>query len=124
VILVDTSIWIDHFRSRDLALDRLLDQDLVLAHPFVTGKIALGSLARRAEVLAVLQGLTQAKVAGHDEVASMIERHGLFGAGIGYVDAHLRAAVRLTPGAGLWTRDKRLAAAAERLKLAGGSPVH
>jgi hypothetical protein len=124
VILVDTSIWIDHLSRGDDALARLLDRGRVLAHPFVIGELALGSLRQRTLVLSTLQELPRADVASDNEVLRFIDRHALFGVGIGYVDAHLLAAVCLTPDALLWTRDQRLAAVAGRLSLgasAGGA---
>ncbi len=87
-------------------------------HPFVIGELALGQLRRRSVVLEALQGMHQAMVAQDDEVMRLIDQHALFGIGIGYVDAHLLTAVRLTPDTQLWTRDKRLLAAAARLSLA------
>jgi predicted nucleic acid-binding protein len=90
----------------------------VLAHRFVTGELALGSLQNREMVLGCLQDLPQATVATDEEVMRFIAHHALFGIGIGYVDAHLLAAVRLSPGTLLWTRDKRLLAASTRLGLA------
>ena len=118
MILVDTSVWIDHLRSDDTLLAELLDQGQVLSHPFIIGELALGNLRQRETVLADLRELPQASVALDDEVMLLIDRDRLFGIGIGYVDAHLLAATRLTQGAALWTRDKRLSAAAERLSLA------
>jgi len=118
VILVDTSVWIDHLRSGDTLLAGLLEQGQVLSHPFIIGELALGNLRQRETVLADLRELPQASVALDDEVMLLIDRDRLFGIGIGYVDAHLLAATRLTQGAALWTRDKRLSAAAERLSLA------
>lgn len=117
MILVDTSVWIDHLRSGNATLARLLDNSAVVAHPWVTGEIALGNLNRRAEVIGLLHGLPQATVATSDEVLRLIEQEGLYGAGIGYVDAQLLAAARLTPDTALWTRDKRLSAVATRLGL-------
>ena len=117
MILVDTSIWIDHLRQRDERLSKLLNQGLVLAHPFVIGELALGSLQNRAVILGALQDLPQAPVATEGEVLSFIEQNALYGIGIGYIDAHLLAAVRLSPGATLWTRDKRLLAAGTGLGL-------
>ena len=114
MILVDTSVWIDHFRTGDAALAQMLDQGRVLMHPFVLGELALGNFRRR-DVLATLRDLPAAFVATDNEVLDFIERNTLFGLGIGYVDAHLLAAVALTPGASLLTRDSRLATAAERL---------
>jgi len=118
VILVDTSVWIDHLRDSDAALKGLLEKGLVLAHPFVIGELALGNLRQREIVLGALLGLPRASVADDGEVLRFIDRESLFGLGIGYVDAHLLAAVRLTSDASLWTRDKNLAAAADRLSLA------
>jgi hypothetical protein len=118
VILVDTSVWVDHLRAGDKALTDLLDTGRVLAHPFVIGELALGHLRQSELLLDFLQDLPQATVAMDQEVLHFIHRRGLSGLGIGYVDAHLLAATRLTDGASLWTRDKRLLAAAERLGLA------
>lgn len=117
MILVDTSVWIDHLRHGDAGLTELLNAGQVLAHRFVTGELALGSLQNRDMVLGALQDLPQAGVATDEEVMRFIARHALFGIGIGYIDAHLLAAVRLSPGALLWTRDKRLLAASIRLGL-------
>jgi hypothetical protein len=121
VILVDTSVWIDHLRSGDAALARLLNVGQVLVHPFIVGELALGNLAQRSAILSSLQDLPATRIATDAEVLGFIERHKLFGLGIGYVDAHLMAAVKLTPGTALWTRDKRLLAAAAKLKLAASN---
>lgn len=116
--LVDTSVWIEHFRRPDAWLLRLLAGGAVLGHAFVTGEVACGGHAPdRSGRLQLLQELPQARVAEPDEVLAFIERHGLAGAGIGYVDAHLLAAAALTPPARLWSGDRRLAAAAKRLGL-------
>lgn len=117
MILVDSSVWVDHLRRGESALARLLNQGRVLAHPLVIGEIALGSLRQRDVILGALQDLPRAIIASDDEVFRFIGQQTLFGLGIGYVDAHLLAAARLTPGATLWTRDQRLARAAERLQL-------
>jgi hypothetical protein len=118
VILVDTSVWIDHLRAGDQVLAGLLEAGKVLAHPFVIGELTLGSLPRRDQVLRGLQDLPQANVATDLEVLYLVDRHRLFELGFGYVDAHLLASVKLTAGAGLWTRDRRLGRAAHRLGLA------
>ncbi len=115
MILADTSVWIDHFRRAEPRLETLLLEGLVLMHPFVLGELALGSFANRAQVLGDLAALPMAAVAMEAEVMRFIETERLFGLGIGYVDAHLLAAVRLTPGVRLWTRDRRLGVVAERL---------
>jgi predicted nucleic acid-binding protein len=123
VILVDTSVWIDHLRAHDKTLVQLLLAEQVLGHPFIIGEIALGHLPQRRQVLSSLRDLPQAIVASQDEVLNLIEREGLFGFGIGYVDAHFLAATRLTEGASLWTRDKRLRRAGESLGLTRPGPA-
>lgn len=117
MILVDTSIWVDHLRAGHPALAQLLDRSAVLGHPWVVGELALGHLSRRQETLGLLRRLPQAEVATAAEVSSFIERYQLYGLGISYVDAHLLASTQLTTGARLWTNDKRLAAVASRLNL-------
>jgi predicted nucleic acid-binding protein len=118
VILVDTSVWVNHLRAGDKGLARLLDSAMVLTHPFVIGELALGNLRQRELVLERLKDLPRAALGAEQEVLHFIDRNALFGQGIGYVDAHLLASVRLTAGASLWTRDKRLLAAAEHLAMA------
>ena len=123
MILVDTSIWIDHLRLADALLIELLRNTRLLVHPFVVGELAVGSLRDRPAILRDLQDLPGAVTANDDEVLRFVEENALFNLGIGYVDAHLLASTRLTPGASLWTRDKRLLAAAKRLALAA-NPAH
>ena len=118
MILVDTSVWIEHFRAASAMLSQLLDNGEVLGHPFVLGELALGNLRQRDEVLRVLRRLPQATSAAHQEVIQLIDREVLFGRGIGYVDAHLLAAARLTAGSKLWMHDRRLRAVAAQLHLA------
>lgn len=118
MILVDTSVWVDHFRKADAQLAVLLDKALVLAHPFVIGEIACGHLANRQHVLALLESLPMAAVAQPHEVLRYIERHRVYGKGIGFVDAQLLASTALTHGAALWTRDQRLHAVARALGVA------
>ena len=118
MILVDTSVWVDHLRSGDAHLADLLERGKVVMHPFVVGEIACGSLTHRASILELLRQLPAAAVAESEEVLGFIERHSLHGKGIGYVDLHLLAAVALTQGASLWTRDKSLQAAADDLGCA------
>jgi predicted nucleic acid-binding protein len=117
VILVDSSIWIDHFHRPDRELENLLRVRLVLVHPVVMGEVALGSLPGRIGLLDYLAGLRRARTANDDEVLQLIEDWQLFGTGIGYMDAHLLASVLLTAGTKLWTRDKRLRVVAEQLSL-------
>lgn len=109
MILVDSSVWVDHLRAADGELVGLLGRGLVLGHAFVRGELACGNLRRRKEILTLLAGLPQAVVAEDDEVLALIDGHRLMGRGIGFVDAHLLAATFLTAGARLWTRDLRLA---------------
>jgi predicted nucleic acid-binding protein len=118
VILVDTSVWVDHLRAADEMLAGFLDAGMVLAHPFVIGELALGNPGRRETMLRALSDLPPAVVATDAEVLHFIDRHTLSGRGIGYIDVHLLAAVRLTAGAELWTRDKRLQGIAVQLDLA------
>src|SRR5205085_8614347 len=105
VILVDTSIWVDHLRMGNQQLTALLEASFVLTHPFVIGELALGRLNPRNTILEALADLPQARIASDREVLEFIEFHGLAGRGIGYVDIHLLAAARLTEDATLWTRD-------------------
>jgi hypothetical protein len=112
LILVDTSIWIDHLRVGDRTLVERLEAGLVLTHPFVIGEIALGNLGNRAEILEALARLPAARPASDSEVFELIERRRLYGLGIGLVDAHLIAATLLTPDCSLWSRDRRLVAVA------------
>jgi len=118
MILVDTSVWIDHLREADALLSDRLIAGQVLVHPFVIGELALGNLRQRLDVLDALQGMPSAEVASDSEVLHFIEQRQLAGLGIGYIDAHLLASTQLVPGTSLWTRDKRLLAAASKLGLA------
>ena len=114
MILVDTSVWIDHLRAGDVHLAGLLERDAVVSHEHVIGEIACGNLRKRKEVLGSLSLLPRCEAASHDEVLFFIERHKLMGRGIGYVDACLLAAATLS-NARLWTRDQRLADIADGL---------
>lgn len=117
MIIVDTAVWIDHLRDGDQKLAWLLEHGAVLAHPWVTGELALGSLRGRDEILRLLEELPQAQVATSAELLAFIGAHELHGLGMGYVDAQLLAATMLTRAV-LWTRDRRLLAAAEGLGIA------
>ncbi len=117
MILVDTSVWVDHLRSGVPLLANLLQEGEVLIHPWVIGEIACGNLRNRQQVLDLLLGLTTALVASDSEVLLLIERGNLMGRGIGYVDAHLLAAAKLSR-CGLWTQDRRLAVVAQEQGLA------
>lgn len=117
MILVDTSVWVDHLRSGEPALVKALEGGRVLMHPFVLGELACGNLRRRDEVLRLLGDLPGAPTATDTEALSMIERRALMGRGIGYIDVHLLASAALAGDARLWTRDRRLAAAAAEQEL-------
>jgi predicted nucleic acid-binding protein len=117
MVLIDTSVWVDHLQRNNQALVALLNRGQVLVHPFVIGELALGGLQQRSTVLQALQNLPACTVATDTEVLNFINTSALHGIGIGYVDAHLLAAARLTPAAKLWTLDKRLQSAATRLGL-------
>ena len=114
MILVDTSIWVDHLRAGDAGLHRLLDQGLVAIHPLVIEEIACGRLSKREEILSLLEALPALPDADHSELLTFISIEELFGRGLGAVDVRLLASARLGH-ARLWTRDKRLAEAATRL---------
>ena len=118
MILVDTSVWVDHLRRTDAGLAALLERGQVLMHPFVIGEIACGSLSDRELTLELLQQLPMAAVAEPDEALGFIELRRLHGRGIGYADVHLLASTALSAGSTLWTRDKRLREAAEAMGCA------
>jgi predicted nucleic acid-binding protein len=124
LILVDTSVWVDHLRRGDAGLVDLLERSAVATHPFVVGELACGNLQDREPILELLQDLPAASMASADEVLMFIKRHGLHGRGIGYVDVHLLASVALMPGARLWTRDSRLRKTAELLDCAHAESAH
>ena len=123
MILVDTSVWVDHLRRGDPGLVDLLERSAVVIHPFVVGEIACGNLRERNAILELLQDLPAAIVADGNEVLHFIEHHALHGKGIGYVDVHLLASVVLTDGARLWTRDLKLRQVAARLGCAYPEPA-
>ncbi len=116
MILVDTSVWVDHLRAGNRHLARLLEAGQVVTHAFVLGELALGNLSNRQAVLDSLKDLPQVVAATDGEVLAFIESNFIYGRGIGYIDTHLLASVRLTPGSKLWTLDKRLHALSEEMK--------
>lgn len=111
MILVDTSVWVEHLRHGLPRLATLLQEGEVMIHPWVIGELACGNLRNRSQVLDLLQGLPAAMVASDVEVLLLIEREQLMGRGIGYIDAHLLASARLSQ-CRLWTQDRLLAAVA------------
>jgi hypothetical protein len=118
MVLADTSVWIDHFRGSERRLAGLLDRGSVVMHPFVVGELLLGKASRITGLIEDLNALPGAAFASTDEVLKFIAERKLPGSGIGYVDAHLLTATALTPETTIWTRDKRLLAAARALSLA------
>jgi predicted nucleic acid-binding protein len=117
LILVDTSVWVDHLRKVDPVLIDLLEQQVVLVHPFVIGELACGNIRNRSEILDLMQRLPVAPRATDDEVLTLIHRHRLMAKGIGLIDVHLLASSALATETSLWTRDKQLAAIANRMGL-------
>jgi hypothetical protein len=117
VILADTSVWIDHLRSRDPEMARRLSIGQILMHPFIVAEIALGSLHNRRKRLEDMDALLKVRVAQLHEVRHMIEAHTLYSKGIGLTDAHLIASCLLTPGTQLWTRDAALKKVAKALGI-------
>jgi len=117
LILADTSVWIDHFRSGNHEMRKQLNQGNIVIHPFIIAELALGSLRERTKTLALLDLLPQVKVAQLSEVRLTIEARRLYSLGIGLTDAHLIAAVLINAPTLLWTRDQRLRKAAEGLGI-------
>lgn len=122
MILADTTIWIDFWRSGNPEMDKLLVKGEIAMHPFIVGQLALGSLHDRTRTLAFLDRMTQVQVARIAEVRSMIEAHALYSKGIGLTDAHLIASCLLTQGTELWTRDGRLRTVAQALGIDANLP--
>ncbi|MFZ4605653.1 MAG: type II toxin-antitoxin system VapC family toxin [Caulobacter sp.] len=118
MILADTSVWVAHLRAADPLFAARLNAGEIATHPFVIGELAMGNLGRRAGALQFLDELPKAVTASDIEVLALVEGDRLHGLGIGIIDAHLLASCRLTPAARLWSRDRRLHEAAERLSLA------
>ena len=116
MILVDTSVWVQHLRLGTSRLVTLLEEVQVLTHPFILGEIALGHLEPRQEILDLLADLPSVEVSADDEVLTLIERRELASSGIGWVDAHLLASA-LIQDVPLWTLDRRLAEVSDRFGL-------
>ncbi len=116
MVLVDTSVWVEHLRSGTIGLESSLDDGLVVCHPFIVGELACGNLKNRSQILSLLDTLPSAQVADHEETMRFIETNRLMGKGLGYVDIHLLASAVLT-GVPLWTLDKRLNKAAASLGI-------
>ena len=123
-VLVDTSVWVDHFRMHNDALTDLLELDVVFSHPLVLGEIACGTPPHRIQTLTDLGSLQQAQQATVREVIEFIERERLFCAGCGWVDLTLLASALVTPGIELWTLDKRLPGLADRFGVIHRPMLH
>lgn len=121
MILVDTSIWIDHLHRAEPKLITLLEDIGLCTHPMVIGELALGSIRDRDAVLQLLADMPGTPLATHDEVLELVNAHTLHGVGLSLVDAHLLAAARLSRTVLLWTRDRQLRGAAERLGVLAAS---
>jgi predicted nucleic acid-binding protein len=117
LVLVDTSVWVEHLRHGGIGLETLLHGGRVMCHPFIVGELACGNLRNRSEIISLLQRLPEAIQAEHEEVMQFIEHRGLMGKGLGYIGMHLLASARLT-GVPLWTIDKRLNEVAIKLGVA------
>jgi predicted nucleic acid-binding protein len=124
MILVDSSIWIDHFRTGDMHLYALLKAEKIIIHTFVVGELSLGHMPRYDDIMTMLTDLPTIPIADDAEVRHMIRSNKLFGKGIGYVDAHLLASLLLSPRHTLWTRDKRLHGMASAFGVAMPSHLH
>jgi predicted nucleic acid-binding protein len=115
MILIDSSVWVDHFRAAEPRIALLAAEETILMHPLVFGELAMGNFARRSTVLRWFENFIPAVQARQDEVLHLVESAQLHGKGLGFIDAHLLASARLMPSATLWTRDKRLLSAAAAL---------
>jgi predicted nucleic acid-binding protein len=123
-VLVDTSVWVLHFRQSNQALVKLLEQDAVRMHPLILGELACGTPPERTRTLAALAVLQPVQQASLDEIMAFIDREKLYGLGCGLVDLSLLAAVLLSPGTVLWTLDKRLCVLAERFGVLHQPQLH
>lgn len=116
MVLVDTSVWVDHFRSANALLVSLLNQGLVAVHPFVNGELACGNLRNRREILSLLQALPQVEKTSDEEILFYIEKNSLSGKGLGLIDVHLLASAQLGDYL-FWTKDQRLHETAKKMHL-------
>ena len=123
-VLVDTSVWVDHFRQRSASLSDLLELDMVMMHPMVLGELCCGTPPARARTLADMERLEQTRQATPREVMDFVDRAKLYGLGCGLVDMSLLASTLMTPGVELWTLDKRLSALSKRFKVMHRPSVH
>lgn len=117
MVLVDTSVWVEHLRDRAIGLEALLNEGRVVCHPFIIGELACGNLKRRSEILVLLHALPKTIIGEHEEVIQFIENYTLMGKGLGYIELHLLVSAILTM-VSLWTLDKKLNEVAVKLELA------
>jgi predicted nucleic acid-binding protein len=118
MVLVDTSVWINHLHHSNHVLVDALGRSLVAQHPMVIGELALGSLSNREEFLQLLADLPPMPVASHDEVLHFVNQNHLYGRELSLIDAHLLASTTLSPGALIWMEDRRLSTVADQLGIA------
>ena len=124
MVLIDSSVWIEHFKSTDIRLLDLLHNHQVLVHEMVIGELMLGAIKQRSLVIALLSDMTSANVARYHELLSFVAHNKLYERGIGWVDCHLLASCKITPETTLWTQDKRLAAVAKSLQISYSFELH
>lgn len=117
MVLVDTSVWVEHLREGGAGLETLLNDGTAVCHPFVIGELACGNLKNRAEIISLMETLPMAVHAEHEDIMIFIEKYRLMGKGLGYVDVHLLASAVLS-NIPLWTLDKKLNEIAAILKKA------
>ncbi len=117
MVLVDTSVWIDHLRSKNKPLIGLLEQNQVSIHPMVIGELACGHLQHRKQLLSLWKSLPHVTEASHDEVLHCLEQNRLMGKGVGFIDLHLLSSTLLSPNTFLWSLDRRLQKTAEILGI-------
>lgn len=117
MVLVDTSVWINHLRYNDEVLCDLLEQGHACVHSLVIGELACENLQNRSQLISLLKNLPHVSEASHEEALFCLDQHRLMGRGISFVDVHLIASALLTPNTTLWTRDRRLSAVAQSLHI-------
>ena len=117
IVLVDTSVWVDHLRNDNERLRLMLESGEVLTHPFIIGELACGNLRNRNEILSLLEALPCAAIGQHEEVLLLVSERSLYGKGLGWIDMHLIASA-LIHDCSLWTLDKSLHRAAVKSGIA------
>jgi predicted nucleic acid-binding protein len=116
MVLADTSVWISHLRENNNNLEFLLNEGIVVCHPFIIDELASGNLKNRQEILSLLRELPEVEMAEHDEILQFIEKNNLMGKGLGLIDIHLLASAVLT-SIPLWTNDKKLKQISAEMKV-------